>query len=446
MKFTKPKTPFQVALAINLMVAALVAVFGGFAAFMAIDSIVERTLKEEIRRDMAVLRERASERAILPEAASITVNISRRMFQEEDTDSYSVYLLVRKDRTVIIGNAVLWPDIAPRDAWWGEVDGRTLGLSPGAILVRTESIDGELGFLVGRRLTARQALITRFVPSLIFGVVLLGGLSSVLLIWLHSRYLQRVRAYNSAFHAVETGDLAARIPAELTRLPGDELAELGGNVNKALDEVQRLLAGLDAYSQVAAHELNLAVSHMRERFVEQKDVRSVEEADRLLDLVSHILELAKIEATPGFAMERASLKDVVQSVLTLFGEAFEEKGVALHRAVDAGDAVLFCSRPLIESAMANLLSNALKHAPVGSRVTVMVSRQKDQIVLSIQDEGPGVADTNIETLARLGRQSRTGGNGFGLRHVQAVAIRHGARLVLENTSPGLKTSLFFRRA
>ena len=106
--------------------------------------------------------------------------------------------------------------------------------------------------------------------------------------------------------------------------------------------------------------------------------------------------------------------------------------------------MLLCSKPLIESALSNLVSNALKHAPTGSQVTITVEKRDLNIFVSVQDEGPGVSDTDIGELARQGRKMKSGGNGFGLPHVQAVAIRHGGKLRLENLNSGLRATLRFK--
>lgn len=437
------QTPFHVALIINLIISALLAIFAALAAFASINNAVERTLKQEIRHDIEVLQFRAPERASLPGIASITVNIGRRVFKENQGDSYSIYLLAREDRSIIVGNATMWPNVTLGQVQWAHIDGEELGLDPGTILIRTEVVDGGIGLIVGRRLTARQALVSHFLPALVFGFILLSVSGGALLMWLHFRYKNRIQAYNTVFSAVGAGDLSARIQATIIDHPGDELSKLGYNINGALNEVQRLLSSLDSYSQVAAHELNLAVSHMRDRFIELEDAHSVEEADRMLELVSHILELAKIESTPGFAMQRVPLRDVVEAVITLFHDAFEDKEVGLHFEFDPEEMNVLCSRLLIESAVTNLLSNAFKHSPTGTNVMVTLRQGQRQLILSIQDEGPGVADTNIDALAQLGRQSQSEGNGFGLRHVQAVAIRHGARFTLDNTFPGLRATLSF---
>ncbi len=183
---------------------------------------------------------------------------------------------------------------------------------------------------------------------------------------------------------------------------------------------------------------------MRDRLTDRGEVEIAEQADQLIELVTHILELAKIEATPGFAMQTIKLADIVTSALDLYSDSFDEMLVSVDVYSEDADAEILGSKPLIESALINLLSNALKHAPRGSQVAVSTVRDGQRVGFVVRDQGPGVKCTQLETLAALGRVGDSGGHGFGLRHVEAVAIRHGAQLKLENEDPGLKVSLFFR--
>lgn len=440
------QSPYHSALLLNLTVTAIVALLAGLAAFHAIDQNVETALKEEIRRDMRSIWQRSPEYGRLPDLSAIILNIILQMRAIDSEEDNAVYLTAAQFKYFVSvdGSSEQWPEKIPfNQAQWYEIDGSEMGVAPGAILVRTEPISATETLLVGRRLTARNSLLKIFVPALIGGFLTLGLLSSWLLLRLDKQYKTRISNYRFAIQDFGKGNLAARVPSMGVGPNTDDLNQLGSYVNHTLDEVQRLLTSLDKFSQVTAHELNLAVSRLREHLVLTDDAKSVYEADRLLELVTHILELSKVEATPGFAMQRISLEDVLKSIMSLFEQAFEDSNVKLIANIDVGDTSVLGSTPLIQSAITNLISNALKYAPPGSTVTARLQRNGSQLTLSIRDEGPGVEDTDINALARLGRESQTGGNGFGLRHVQAVAIRHGARFTIENASPGLNATLSF---
>lgn len=436
------RSPISIALNTNLVVTFCVAVVAIFVAFRAVDVAVDRTAREDISREIAIMLDRTAERNTIPDAAILTTNMGRRMFTGSAEDGGWVYLLAGSDGGVIVGNATRMP--SSETDIWREMKGQDLGIAAGPVLVRIVSVDGDHRLLVGRRLTARQSLNAWFLPILAISVLGLCGLSSLLLWSINQRFRRKVQSFNEVFQSVESGQLNARIPATMRAAPDDDLGALGDHVNKALDEVERLLRGLESYSQVAAHELNHSITKLRDRLIDRGELEIAEQADQLIELVTHILELAKIEATPGFAMQTIKLADIVTSALGLYADSFDEKSVSVDVYIEDEDAEILGSKPLIESALINLLSNALKHAPRESKVTVSLVRDGQRVGFIVRDRGAGAKSTELDALAALGRARGAGGNGFGLRHVEAVAIRHGAQLKLENADPGLKASLFFR--
>ena len=436
------RSPISIALYMNLVVTFCVAAVAILVAFRAVDMAVERAAREDISREIAIMLDRSPEHNAIPDIAILTTNIGRRMFTESAKDGGWVYLLAGSEGDVIVGNARRMPSSEANI--WTEMTGQDLGIRAGPVLVRIVRVEGGHTLLVGRRLTARQSLNAWFLPILAISVLGLSGVSSLLLWRLNQRFRQKVQAFNQVFQSVESGELSARMPTRTRAAPDDDLDVLGHHVNKALDEVERLLRGLESYSQVAAHELNHSITKLRDRLTDRGEVEIAEQADQLIDLVTHILELAKIEATPGFAMQTIKLEDIVTSALDLYSDSFDEMLVSVDVYAEDTDAEILGSKPLIESALINLLSNALKHAPRGSKVAVSTVRDGQRVGFVVRDQGPGVKCTQLETLAALGRVGDSSGHGFGLRHVEAVAIRHGAQLKLENEDPGLKVSLFFR--
>ena len=123
------------------------------------------------------------------------------------------------------------------------------------------------------------------------------------------------------------------------------------------------------------------------------------------------------------------------------GPAFRSRSVAPGVAVH-GD------QELLTQAAANLVENALRHTPPGTRITVRLSADPQAgTCLAVEDDGPGVDGEDLPRLVHRfyrGERSRTTpGNGLGLSLVAAVADLHGATLRLWNAGPGLRVSLTF---
>lgn len=110
--------------------------------------------------------------------------------------------------------------------------------------------------------------------------------------------------------------------------------------------------------------------------------------------------------------------------------------------------VVHGDQELLTQAVANLMENALRHTPPGTRINLCLSKcQERGICLVVRDNGPGVEREDLPRLVDRfyrGQRSRTTpGNGLGLCLVAAVADLHGARLRLRNTEPGLRIGLLF---
>jgi signal transduction histidine kinase len=93
--------------------------------------------------------------------------------------------------------------------------------------------------------------------------------------------------------------------------------------------------------------------------------------------------------------------------------------------------MLEIDRLMVARAIGNLVSNALKHGPPGSRVLLSATVQDARLRLGVRDQGRGLSAQQLEQLARGDEGAAVGdatGVGLGLLFVQRVARRHGGRL------------------
>jgi signal transduction histidine kinase len=101
---------------------------------------------------------------------------------------------------------------------------------------------------------------------------------------------------------------------------------------------------------------------------------------------------------------------------------------------------------LISQAAANLLDNAIKYAASGGEVVISTEREANSVSLVISDNGPGIPSIVQQAITRYVRGEAAAnkpGFGLGLSFVSAVAEWHGARLVLMDNKPGLRSMLVF---
>jgi hypothetical protein len=120
-----------------------------------------------------------------------------------------------------------------------------------------------------------------------------------------------------------------------------------------------------------------------------------------------------------------------------------------NRAVDADEAVVDGTRDELHRMTLNLMENALRHTPAGTRVRARVVANDDEVVLTVQDNGPGVPPELRERIFERfvrGDGDRGSSSGLGLSIVRAVAESHGGKVTVEDATPGARFVVRLPRA
>lgn len=258
-----------------------------------------------------------------------------------------------------------------------------------------------------------------------------------------TRPIERLIAYT---RAVGRGE---RIAAP--RLGHGELGQLG----RAFEEMRTALEGkrtIEQYIQTLTHEMKSplaaiqgAVELLREPMPAEQHARFCENIDseskRMHRLIERLLLLASIEQTSALhRSEPMELTDLVRRALAALTGLAQTKAVDMSLVGTApvtvrGDALL------METAVVNLLQNALDFAPRGSSVEVAVHAGADGATLTVADRGPGIPAYAIErvferfySLKRpdTGKKS----TGLGLSLVSEIMALHGGGVRLENRDDG----------
>ena len=191
-----------------------------------------------------------------------------------------------------------------------------------------------------------------------------------------------------------------------------------------------------------------APAHDDRRLIEIA-LRNTRNAARLVQSLGDLAELDE----PEFKL-RAEVVDageLLEDICIRFAERAVKQGVTLQ-VEDAGDAA---SMPppfaaldieLFERAIANLVDNALKFCPRGSRITLEAGVRDRRVQVSVRDTGPGIASADLPHLFDRFYQSRAsvapatgeGGRGLGLAIVKRIAELHGGTIAVTSV-PGAGT-------
>jgi signal transduction histidine kinase len=251
--------------------------------------------------------------------------------------------------------------------------------------------------------------------------------------------------------ALSERDQAPGIQVPRTR---DEIASLAQTMNQLLGRLQRALARQRALVADASHELRTPLAvlsgelELAGRPGRTRDelaaavVRASEEAARLARLTEQLLVLARSDE------DKLPLRVDRTGVRKLLGRSAEQ---AAGRAAAAGVSIEVQAPPGLAAdidpdrtreAVDNLVDNALRFAPAGTRITLAARAAGGDLVLDVSDHGPGFpADFLPYAFERFrrpdsGRARSEGGAGLGLAIVNAIARAHGGRAVAGNRPGG----------
>ncbi len=161
----------------------------------------------------------------------------------------------------------------------------------------------------------------------------------------------------------------------------------------------------------------------------------------LLDLISDILDMSKIEAGKyELHPEPVDLRNLMESSLRLVRGRAEENGIglALSMADDMAVDEIVADERALKQIMLNLLSNSIKFTPSGGKVSVNVVEAENGICIAVSDNGRGIPADQIARLGRPFEQVATDaalskqGTGLGLALVRSLAELHGGAISIES--------------
>ncbi len=162
-------------------------------------------------------------------------------------------------------------------------------------------------------------------------------------------------------------------------------------------------------------------------------------AQRLQSLVEDMLELSKLESNEfKLKRERVDLQRVVPIVLALFRERAEKKGVRLSAELGVALPSVEGDSRALEHVLSNLVDNAVKYCPSGSKILVSAVEHDGRVRLVVSDTGPGIAAEHLtrvfERFYRVdaGRSRELGGTGLGLSIVKHMVETMRGRVSVES--------------
>lgn len=162
-------------------------------------------------------------------------------------------------------------------------------------------------------------------------------------------------------------------------------------------------------------------------------------AERLNALLEDLLALSRLEsADPGLRRESVHLPRLLEGILADYHARRGSDGHVLDQQLDPAVPVLLLDPLKLTQVFENLIDNAIKHTPAGTRIHVELTQQDRAVVACVRDDGPGIPAEDLphvfERFYRVdkGRSREKGGTGLGLSIVKHIAQLHGGRVWAES--------------
>jgi heavy metal sensor kinase len=302
---------------------------------------------------------------------------------------------------------------------------------------------------LGQSLSLQMRLVQAFqrLFAVTMGVVL--GLAALIGWFLARRALAGVGGIAATARRITGGDLTVRAPVSPRE---DEIDQLAGNINQMLDRILDLITGIREMSENIAHDLKSPLTRIRGlaevtlTTAEQRDdyehmaASTIEECDRLLDMINTMLVISRTEAgVQQLDWQALDAGGLVRDAVRLFETTAKDKDLRVAVAVE-GDPTLTGDARMLQRMVANLLDNAIRYTPRGGRVAIAVQAvAAEHVELVFTDTGIGIQAVDIarifERFYRCDPSRSQSGTGLGLSLARAVAQAHGGHIAVRS-EPG----------
>jgi len=284
-----------------------------------------------------------------------------------------------------------------------------------------------------------EAFRDRFV-LLMTGLIIFGGLIG----WFMARRaLQGVEEVAQTAEDISKGAIERRVPLKAR---GAEIDRLATTFNDMLERIHALICGMREISDNIAHDLRSPITRIRgvaEMTLtsgksvgeyESMAANTIEECDRLLEMIETMLAISELEAGAGnLAMEEVDMAGVVEDACELFQPLAEDKGVTIVTEVVTSSFVNGDTQKL-QRLVANLLDNAIKYTESEGTIKVSLDGDASQVLLSVEDTGDGISGDDLanifERFYRCDPSRSEAGVGLGLSLVMAIARSHGGEVAV----------------
>ncbi len=381
--------------------------------------------------------------------------------QHDSRTSFFIYVLVHRDQKDITTGFV--PEYTTPD---GKQAFATL---PMGLLLKTDEdhdddpvrvlltqLPNGYQLLVARDLNDQQTVLRKIFNTVILTILVTLTLALIVGMVFGQQVVRRIEKVRKTAGEIIDGDLSRRMPVNRRN---NEFDQLSRTINSMLQRLEQLMHGMRNVTDNLAHDLRKPLNRIRNRLevilLEPRDddtyretiARTVEDTEELIATFNALLSIARAESGERRQdWDEVDLTELLEQLAELYEAAAEEENLSFTADI-ARDLKLHGNRQLLAQAVTNLLDNAMKFTPSGGRVTLTATRNNGNIIVAVEDTGPGIAEQDrekiFERFVRLDSARSAPGSGLGLSLVKAVASLHQAEVKVSGRNPGTRFELIF---
>jgi heavy metal sensor kinase len=302
---------------------------------------------------------------------------------------------------------------------------------------------------LGLSMENHTRIIAVFRKVFITTMVILFALAVVVGWFMARRALVGVETVTRTARRISEGSLEKRVPVKKR---ADEIDQLALTFNQMLDRIQKLVTGIKEMSDNIAHDLKSPITRIRGiaevsltsgsslKEYESMAAGTIEECDRLVDMINTMLIISRTEAGVNqLDCQKLDIANLVRDACDIFQSPAEDKGLSMVYSGPENIGIYGDIR-LIQRMIANLLDNAIKYTAANGKIDVTVSNGGDQSVqIAVKDNGMGIFGKDLEPIFerfyRCDPSRSQAGTGLGLSFARAVARAHKGDITVSST-PG----------
>ncbi|MGD9263280.1 MAG: ATP-binding protein [Methyloceanibacter sp.] len=259
-----------------------------------------------------------------------------------------------------------------------------------------------------------------------------------------------VRRLRLAEQEVASGDLSVRV-AHTVGNRTDDIARLAQDFDVMAEQVDTLLQSQRRLMRDVSHELRsplarlhalLSIAHQTADSTGAAQIERMEtELERLDDLIGEILAFVKLESHAGIQRHPTDIVDLIQNIVD--DASLEAQTDAKQIRIEGFDrCVIEVDSSMIQSAIENVVRNALKYTAEGTAVELSVAAEAGCLRIVIDDSGPGVPEDEIDKIFQPfyrvegSKSTRSGSGGIGLAIAERSVRLHGGTIKAKNRAGG----------